>query len=198
MKEKAMSMEDVNKTLESLAETETQVKITELTGKVDEGCLVQDKPKPEDPREKNLKRFIDICNRFGFRHGDIEMDKGSDYFHPTVILDDEFYLRGQCHSNSDTIMYGVNLCRKKFDGKVVSYSLDMYQDKEWIEFAQDWKLIKRLVLERVEKIDIIETLVKSLMDIKYKIDLQVKSQESKEQKYDWMIAIEKAKKLLEE
>lgn len=160
--------------------------------------LTCDNPKPEDPREKNLKRFISTCQRFGFTHGDIEMDKGSDYFHPTVILDDEFYLRGQCHSTSDTIMYGVNLCRKKFDGKVVSYSLDMYQDKDWIGFVQDWKLIKRLVLERVEKIDIIETLVKSLIDLKNKIDLQVKLPESKEQKYDWMIAIEKAKKLLEE
>lgn len=160
--------------------------------------LTCDHPKPEDPREKNLKRFINTCQRFGFTHGDIEMDPGSDYFHPVVILDDEFYLRGQCHSTSETIMYGVNLCRKKFDGKVVSYALDMYQDKEWIEFSQDWKLIKRLVLERVEKIDIIETLVKSLIDIKNKIDLQVKSQESKEQKYDWMIAIEKAKKMLED
>lgn len=160
--------------------------------------LTCDRPKPEDPREKNLKRFMSTCQRFGFTHGDIEMDPGSDYFHPTVILDDEFYLRGQSHSTSDTIMYGVNLCRKKFDGKVVSYALDMYQDKEWIEFAQDWKLIKRLVLERVEKIDIIETLVKSLMDVKHKIDLQVKAPESKEQKYDWMIAIEKAKKMLED
>lgn len=195
---KVMSMEDVSKTLEDLAETETQVKITELTGKVDEGCLTQDKPKPEDPREKNLKRFIDICNRFGFRHGDIEMDPGSDYIHPTVILDDEFYLRGQCHSTSETMMYGVNLCRKKFDGKVVSYSLDMYQDKEWVEFVRDWKLIKRLVLERLEKIDIIETLIQSLSNLKRGIDIQVKSPESKEQKYDWMIAIEKAKKLLEE
>lgn len=160
--------------------------------------LTCDHPKPEDPREKNLKRFINTCNRFGFTHGDIEMTPGSDYLHPTVILDDEFYLRGQCHSSSETIMYGVNLCRKKLDGKVVSYSLDMYQDKDWIGFVQDWKLIKRSVLERVEKIDIIETLVKSLIGLKNKIDLQVKSPESKEQKYDWMIAIEKAKKLLEE
>ena len=60
MKERAMTMEDVSKTLEDLAETETQVKITELTEKADEGCLAQDKPKPEDPREKNLKREIDI------------------------------------------------------------------------------------------------------------------------------------------
>ena len=160
--------------------------------------LTCDHPKPEDPREKNLKRFINTCNRFGFTHGDIEMDKGSDYFHPTVILDDEFYLRGQCHSDLETLMYGVNLCRKKFDGKVVSYSLDMYRDKEWIEFVQDWKLIKRFVLERIEKIDIIETLIQSLSSLKRSIDIQVKSPESKEQKYDWMIAIEKAKKLLEE
>lgn len=196
-KEKAMSMEDVNKTLEDLAETETQVKITELTGKA-EGCLAEDKPKPEDPREKNLKRFINMCNRLGFKHGDIEMTLGSDYFHPTVILDDEFYLRGQCHSDSETLMYGVNLCRKNFDGEVVEYSLDMYQDKEWVDFVQDWKLIKRSVLERIEKIDIIETLIKSLSSLKRGIDIQVKSPESKEQKYDWMIAIEKAKKLLEE
>ena len=160
--------------------------------------LTCDNPKPEDPREKNLKRFISTCQRFGFTHGDIEMTPGSDYLHPTVILDDEFYLRGQCHSSSETIMYGVNLCRKKFNGKVVSYSLDIYQDKEWIEFVQDWKLIKRSVLERVEKIDIIETLIQSLSSLKRSIDIQVKSPESKEQKYDWMIAIEKAKKLLEE
>lgn len=173
-------------------------KVMPMVEEKSEACLTQDKPKLEDPREKNLKRFMNTCNRFGFKHGDIEMTPGSDYLHPTVILDDEFYLRGQCHSSSETIMYGVNLCRKKFDGKVVSYSLDMYQDKEWIEFVQDWKLIKRLVLERIEKIDIVETLIQSLSSLKRSIDIQVKSPESKEEKYDWMIAIEKAKKLLEE
>lgn len=173
-------------------------KVMPMMEEKSEACLTQDKPKLEDPREKNLKRFMSTCNRFGFKHGDIEMTPGSDYLHPTVILDDEFYLRGQCHSSSETIMYGVNLCRKKFDGKVVSYSLDIYQDKEWIEFVQDWKLIKRLVLERIEKIDIIETLIQSLSDLKRSIDIRVKSPESKEQKYDWMIAIEKAKKMLED
>ena len=173
-------------------------KVMPMVEEKSEACLTQDKPKLEDPREKNLKRFMNTCNRFGFKHGDIEMTLGSDYFHPTVILDDEFYLRGQCHSDSETLMYGVNLCRKKFDGEVVAYSLDMYQDKEWVNFVQDWKLIKRSVLERIEKIDIIETLIKSLSSLKRSIDIQVKSPESKEQKYDWMIAIEKAKKLLEE
>lgn len=184
--------------LDILAETETQAKINseckknpDMTGIFTGG---------EDPRKKNIEEFKRLCNRFGFQYDVSDVPPEGRYWHPVVKLDDEFFLKGQGDDSETTTsrMYGVRLCRKTFDGKVKDYSLEIYQDSFWVQFVQDWKLIKREILKRIEKKDIIDTLILSLQKMRNEIDLLVKEPESKEQKYDWMMAIEKAKKMLEE
>lgn len=155
-----------------------------------------------DPRDEKIKQIQDLCNRLGFpvkikKH---ESSVLTTYFEATIDLDNDFMFGATgCSDISNSLLYAGKLIKKLPDNKTVSYDLDLYgPDAEWIKFIREWKIFKPQILERIQKRDILERLAKELNSMALKIDLKISAPETKEQKYDWMMAVEEAHKMIME
>ena len=155
-----------------------------------------------DPRDEKIKQIQDLCNRLGFP---VKIKKcGSSFlathFEATIDLDNDFMFGATgCSDIKCSLLYAGKLIKKLPDNNTISYDLDLYgSDADWIKFIREWKIFKPQILERIQKRDILERLAKELNSMALKIDLKISAPETKEQKYDWMMAIEEAHKMIME
>ena len=155
-----------------------------------------------DPRDEKIKQIQDLCNRLGFP---VKIKKcGSSFlathFEATIDLDNDFMFGATgCSDIKCSLLYAGKLIKKLPDNNTVSYDLDLYgNDADWIKFIREWKIFKPQILERIQKRDILKRLAKELNSMALKIDLKISAPETKEQKYDWMMAIEEAHKMIME
>lgn len=166
-----------------------------------ETTTTQEQPKV-DPRDDKIKQVQDLCNRLGFlvKFKKCPSNFLSTNFEATIDLDNDFMFGATgCSDINHSLLYAGKLIKKLPDNKTVSYDLDLYgADAEWIKFVREWKIFKPQILERIQKRDILERLAKELNSMALKIDLKVSAPETKEEKYDWMMAIEEAHKMIME
>ena len=155
-----------------------------------------------DPRDERIKQIQDLCNRLGFP---VKIKKyGSSFlatnFEVTIDLDNDFMFGATgCSEIKCSLLYAGKLIKRLPDNNTVSYDLDLYgSDADWIKFVREWKIFKPQILERIQKRDILERLAKELNSMALKIDLKISAPETKEQKYDWMMAVEEAHKMIME
>ena len=155
-----------------------------------------------DPRDEKIKQIQDLCNRLGFpvRIKKCESNILASHFEATIDLDNDFmFVATGCSDINYSLLYAGKLIKKLPDNKTVSYDLNLYgSDTEWIKFIREWKIFKPQILERIQKRDILERLAKELNSMALKIDLKISAPETKEQKYDWMMAVEEAHKMIME
>ena len=155
-----------------------------------------------DPRDEKIKQIQDLCNRLGFFVKIKKCDATflASNFEATIDLDNDFMFGATgCSDIKSSLLYAGKLIKKLPDNKTVSYDLDLYgSDAEWIKFVREWKIFKPQILERIQKRDILERLAKELTSMAMKIDLKISTPETKEEKYDWMMAIEEAHKMIAE
>ena len=151
-----------------------------------------------DPRDEKIKQLQDLCNRLGFpvkikKH---ESSVLATHFEATIDLDNDFIFGATgCSDISNSLLYAGKLIKTLSNGKTVEYDLDLYgNDDQWVKFVREWKIFKPQILERIQKRDILERLAKELNSMALKIDLKISAPETKEQKYDWMMAVEEAHK----
>ncbi len=155
-----------------------------------------------DPRDEKIKQIQDLCNRLGFpvRIKKCDSNVLASHFEATIDLDNDFMFGATgCSDINCSLLYAGKLIKKLPDNKTVSYDLDLYgNDADWIKFIREWKLFKPQILERIQKRDILECLARELNSMALKIDLKISAPETKEQKYDWMMAVEEAHKMIME
>lgn len=155
-----------------------------------------------DPRDEKIKQIQDLCNRLGFlvKIKKCETTFLASNFEATIDLDNDFMFGATgCSDIKSSLLYAGKLIKKLPDNKIVSYDLDLYgADAEWVKFIREWKLFKPQILERIQKRDILERLAKELNSMAMKIDLKISAPETKEEKYDWMMAVEEAHKMIAE
>ena len=155
-----------------------------------------------DPRDEKITQIQDLCNRLGFLVKIKECDATflASNFEATIDLDNDFMFGATgCSDIKSSLLYAGKLIKKLPDNKTVSYDLDLYgNDADWIKFIREWKIFKPQILERIQKRDILERLAKELNSMAMKIDLKISAPETKEEKYDWMMAVEEAHKMIAE
>lgn len=153
-----------------------------------------------DPRDEKIKQIEDLCNRLGFLVKIKKCDSSflATHFEATIDLDNDFMFGATgCSDINYSLLYAGKLIKKLPDNKTVSYDLNLYgSDAEWIKFVREWKIFKPQILERIQKRDILERLAKELNSMALKIDLKISAPETKEEKYDWMMAVEEAHKMI--
>ena len=171
---------------------------------LDDNPTVEPTPTTEpDKRDEVIKKVQELCNRLGFlvtfkKNGGSEFM--SHYFDAFIKLDDEFTFSATGNdSNRDNLLYAGKLIRKMPDKTEQEYDLQMYgADSIWVNFIREWNIFRRDIMARIEKRDILNTLARKLMSMANNIDLTIKQPETKEEKYDWMIAVEEAHKMIME
>lgn len=155
-----------------------------------------------DPRDEKITQIQDLCNRLGFLVKIKKCDATflASNFEATIDLDNDFMFGATgCSDIKSSLLYAGKLIKKLPDNKTVSYDLDLYgNDADWIKFIREWKIFKPQILERIQKRDILERLAKELNSMAMKIDLKISAPETKEEKYDWMMAVEEAHKMIAE
>lgn len=155
-----------------------------------------------DPRDEKITQIQDLCNRLGFLVKIKKCDATflASNFEATIDLDNDFMFGATgCSDIKSSLLYAGKLIKKLPNNKTVSYDLDLYgNDADWIKFIREWKIFKPQILERIQKRDILERLAKELNSMAMKIDLKISAPETKEEKYDWMMAVEEAHKMIAE
>lgn len=155
-----------------------------------------------DPRDEKIKQIQDLCNRLGFFVKIKKCDATflASNFEAIIDLDNDFMFGATgCSDIKSSLLYAGKLIKKLPDNKTVSYDLDLYgNDADWIKFIREWKIFKPQILERIQKRDILERLAKELNSMAMKIDLKIPAPETKEEKYDWMMAVEEAHRMIME
>lgn len=172
--------------------------------------ILDDKPTTEptpaaepDKRDEVIQKVQNMCNRLGFlvtfkKSGGSEFM--SHYFDAFIKLDNEFTFAATGNDNNhDNLLYAGKLIRKMPDKTEQEYDLNMYgADYLWVDFIREWKIFRSDIVARIEKRDILKTLANKLIAMANNIDLIIKQPETKEEKYDWMIAVEEAHKMIAE
>lgn len=155
-----------------------------------------------DPRDEKIKQIQDLCNRLGFlvKCKKCASNVLSTNFDAVITLDNEFSFGATgCSEFNHCLLYAGKLIKTLSNGKTVEYDLDLYgNDDQWVKFIREWKIFKPQILERIQKRDILERLAKELNSMALKIDLKISAPETKEEKYDWMMAVEEAHKMIME